>query len=364
MKLAVGMAKMINAGTKSGQKQLKDRCDLERSKVTGLGQMLKGRQYVRLLVDNFSTIDGSEQMFGLDHLMKITFDGDLHAKWMQWNRVRSRIQGGYVAEELVRDTLYRKIKSRPDLREDMRRYERAEPGSPEKTYKFLAASIEVAIKLEREERNLKEKDALLAPHKNTEAHDTAAAVENKGKGNDKNKTDGKAKKCFVCGGEHLKKDCPKKDDKVDTKSTKTPVNPKNDNSGKGAKNGATPRAASVPPATGGKGNKIARVRDSNGKTLCIYHILNKCTKDPCSFSHEKLSEQKKKDALKFWVDSGILDKEHRFTDALATQAAQRKRDATSSNKTDVKALTNAPAEKIGICYEWKHTGKCTKVKCP
>jgi hypothetical protein len=163
MKLAVGMAKMINAGTKSGQKQLKDRCDLEQSKLTGLGQTLKGRQYVRLLVDNFSTIDGSEQMFGLDHLMKITFDGDLHTKWMQWNRVRSHIQGGYVAEELVRDTLYRKIKSRPDLREDMRRYERAEPGSTEKTYKFLAASIEVAIKLEREERNLKEKDALLAP---------------------------------------------------------------------------------------------------------------------------------------------------------------------------------------------------------
>ena len=91
----------------------------------------------------------------------------------------------------------------------------------------------------------------------------------------------------------MKKDCPKKDDKTDTKSAKTPVNQKNDNSGKGAKNGTTPRAASVPPATGGKGNKIARVRDSNGKTLCIYHILNKCTKDPCSFSHEKLSEQKK-----------------------------------------------------------------------
>ena len=33
-----------------------------------------------------------------------------------------------------------------------------------------------------------------------EAHDAAAAVENKGKGNDKNKTDGKIKKCFACGG--------------------------------------------------------------------------------------------------------------------------------------------------------------------
>ena len=147
----------------------------------------------------------------------------------------------------------------------------------------------MAIKLEREERNLKERDALLAPQKNNDAHDTTAAVENKGKGNDKGKGSGgdiKNKKCHAVGGAHFKTDCPKKDGNEDVKATPNKNATKGGDNGKGTKNANNnQRTEGGTPAAGGKGTKVQKVRDSNGKTLWIYYVLGKCTCEPCTFSH-------------------------------------------------------------------------------
>ena len=89
MKLAVAMAKMIASGNKVAQRQLKEICDLEQNKLASIGRNLKGRQYVRLLVDNFATIDGSEQMYGLDHLLKVEFKGSCSP--LGYNSIKSAL---------------------------------------------------------------------------------------------------------------------------------------------------------------------------------------------------------------------------------------------------------------------------------
>mgnify|MGYP000187755007 FL=1 len=49
--------------------------------------LLKGRQIVFMLLENFNTFDNSEMVYGFDHLSKCECGNDLHAFLTQWQKI-------------------------------------------------------------------------------------------------------------------------------------------------------------------------------------------------------------------------------------------------------------------------------------
>ncbi len=122
--------------------------------------MLKERQIVFLLLENFKTSDISEMLYGFDHLAKCECGTDLHAFMTHWQNILDNMCSPIPTVNL-RDVFYRKIKSVESLKQDINIYERYHENNGSKTYEWLVGIVSQEIRLQRQDRNTAERELLM-----------------------------------------------------------------------------------------------------------------------------------------------------------------------------------------------------------
>ena len=100
-------------------------------------------------------------MFDIENIFCTTLKGDKLAKFLQdWDTVLAG-QGETVPESILKPLLHRQLLLSPSLKEEMAHYERALPGSADKTYAYLYRVLCRRVELNRQDSNRK---ALLSHH--------------------------------------------------------------------------------------------------------------------------------------------------------------------------------------------------------
>ncbi len=138
--------------------------------------LLKGRQIVFMLLENFKTFDNSEMVYGFDHLSRCECDKDLSAFMTQWQRILENMCAP-IPEVNLRDVFYRKIKHVEVLKQDMNIYERYHENNENKTYGWLVGIVQQEIRLQRQNRNTAERELLMTGKPPAKAKSAAPAQE-------------------------------------------------------------------------------------------------------------------------------------------------------------------------------------------
>ncbi len=146
------MQLIISHGGQDAQ-EVKDLVNRKMDEALKAYTLLKGRQIIFLLLENFKTFDNSEMVYGFDHLVKCECGTDLHAFLTQWQNLLDNMCAAMPTVNL-RDVFYRKIKDVEQLRQDMNRYQRFREDDPDKTYKWLMATVQQEIRLRQQNRNM------------------------------------------------------------------------------------------------------------------------------------------------------------------------------------------------------------------
>jgi hypothetical protein len=131
VKLSTAMQLIISHGGQEA-KELKDSINRKMDEALKKMMLLKGRQIVFMLLENFKTFDNSEMVYGFDHLARCECDKDLSAFMTQWQRILDNMCAPIPTVNL-RDVFYRKIKHVEVLKQDMNIYERYRENNANKT---------------------------------------------------------------------------------------------------------------------------------------------------------------------------------------------------------------------------------------
>ena len=95
--------------------------------------------------DSFKTFDGTDLMFGFDHLSNLHIHKhDLHGFIVKWNHILDNMGENAVSKGTLRDVFYRKIQNEKDLHYDFNHYERM--SEKERSYDWLMDRVNSVIK--------------------------------------------------------------------------------------------------------------------------------------------------------------------------------------------------------------------------
>ncbi len=151
IKLSMAMNSTIAHGGQDAR-ELKDVVNRKMEEHMKKGQLLKGRQIVFMILQNFKTFDNSELVYGFDHLARHECGKDLHEFLTQWQKILDNMCSPLPTSNL-RDVFYRKIKDVVTLQQDMNKYQRFRENDPNKTYEWLLEIVQQEIRLQRQDRN-------------------------------------------------------------------------------------------------------------------------------------------------------------------------------------------------------------------
>ena len=125
------------------------------------------------------------QVFDIENIVSTTLKGDKLAKFLQdWDTVLAG-QAEPISEAILKPLLHQQLLTSPSLKEELAHYERALPGSEDKTYAYLYRVLRRRVELSRQDSNRK---ARLSHHASGGNAPTMAAEKKGGTG--KKKTDG------------------------------------------------------------------------------------------------------------------------------------------------------------------------------
>ena len=176
LKLASAMTNMMHKGGERS-KRFRDRVNLKMEEASKMGDIIKGRQIVWMLLDSFKTFDRSAVVYGFDHLSTLRVNNnDLHEFLIQWNHVLSKMGDEHIQTSLLRDAFYRKIERVHEVSYDLNIYERMAESDPNKTYEFLINCVETAIRKQDKRRNMTEREMALRTNAQTSIAKPAAIV--------------------------------------------------------------------------------------------------------------------------------------------------------------------------------------------
>ena len=142
-KFADGMVIILQ---KAGEKaeRVRDRVNLRMQEMSRKGKVLKGRQIVWIVLESFKTFDGSDLMFGFDHLSNLHIQKhDLHGFIVKWNHILDNMGENAITKGNLRDVFYRKIQNEKDLHYDLNHYERMP--EKERSYDWLMDRVNSVI---------------------------------------------------------------------------------------------------------------------------------------------------------------------------------------------------------------------------
>ncbi len=262
---------IVHGGTDA--KELKDLVARKMDEALKALTLLKGRQIVFLLLENFKTFDSSEMVYGFGHLVKCECGTDLSAFLTQWQKIFDNMCAAMPTVNL-RDVFYRKIKHVEQLKQDMNKYERFYENDKNKTYEWLLGIVQQEIRLQRQSRNTADREQLMMRSPPAKAKPAASAED---------VAPAKTPKAAAKSPEQ------KESEKVATQlrkelATMTEELALANLAGKGEGNVASAKSLK------GKGVK----GEGKGKTPCYYFHHAECVRgDKCYFSHAVISKEDK-----------------------------------------------------------------------
>ena len=93
-----------------------------------------GRQILKLVYESHKLDEAIGQVFDVENIFSTTLKGDKLAKFLQdWDTVLAG-QAEPISETILKPLLHRQLLLSHSLKEEMAHYERALPGSDDKTY--------------------------------------------------------------------------------------------------------------------------------------------------------------------------------------------------------------------------------------
>ena len=294
-KLASTLTSIIMQGGEAAQSvklQLRNRTHAATS--SSEFRMVSGREILSMILSNFRTHAREEVMFTVQSLHELNYPGDNHLDEFlsKWFEILNGLRPGDVpTPESLKDTLFRKIRFRSQLRQyAINEYDHLDEDDPKKNYDNLILMIQKYIAKQREERLHKARtkyanEFTSSKRPSAPAKEPDSPVdESKDKKKDKPKAKDKAKD--------------KEKDKSKKENPTAPVLPsgkqKEHSKGKGRGRSAD-RKPSKSPA-----NNLPK-----SQRPCFFHFNKTCSKGKsCEFSHDK----KVNDAYKKRSRSGSSNK--------------------------------------------------------
>jgi hypothetical protein len=124
--------------------------------------VVSGRRMVWLIDVRFRTSGSFEMVYSVEHLSKIEYLGDnkLPEFFSSWNKIVESTRDK-LAQETLRDVLYRKIRKSAALGNDIHHFERLDHGNPEKSYQFLYEAMQRRVLRRTEEAHWTDRGNLL-----------------------------------------------------------------------------------------------------------------------------------------------------------------------------------------------------------
>ena len=117
--------------------------------ITNKGGMIKGRQYVKLIMEHFKTDRSLDQAWQIEDLFSMEYPGDHRLTQFRylWYKIVFCLKGEINLEQL-RKLLRRRLGHSKVLKEDIAHYDRQEgvEGSKDHTYEYLLDSIDRYLK--------------------------------------------------------------------------------------------------------------------------------------------------------------------------------------------------------------------------
>ena len=110
---------------------------------------------------NFRSSDNAEVMYLIDHLIHLKCPGDskIYDFYTQWHAILELMRDEDIPpKRTLRDILYKKIRDSSITRFDLSLYEQFPDSDVRKTYDLLMSFIVKRIELDREKKNMLEKE--------------------------------------------------------------------------------------------------------------------------------------------------------------------------------------------------------------
>jgi hypothetical protein len=309
------------------------------------GRNVTGRQLLKVVYDYYKTDEYSGVLYDVADLMEVKVKGD-NPGWKQlqdfrdtWDETLAGMERE-PAEDILEALFKQKIKTCNCISHDLSIYDRAEKGSPMKTYKYLYEAVEKFLSRKISEANRADVQRTIK-HGNGSTHDNRengrgrskgrrdaapAAGKEKGKKNRKNsrgnsrgsskggrdgsnnsrRLNGKQKGvCYTwkntgkCA-KNEKGECPYKHDDADRNSSKGGSRSGSSGSSKssGSKKGKGKKGRGK--GKRGKRDQTPPAKD-RGSIACYFYLRSKCTKGgDCEYKHDSEELEKfKKNAKDF-----------------------------------------------------------------
>ncbi len=337
LKLATGLQLMIQQGG-APAKELKDTVARKMEESVKQGNLITGRQIIRLLLQSYKTFDNSEIVYGFDHLAKLECGKDLYAFITQWNKILENMNGR-LDDVMLKEVFYRKICDSRDLTADINVYNRLGDDHLDRSYKWLMNVVMQEITLKRERRNMADRESSIAIILGSEGNGRGrnAAATPEGGGAEASTPNPKAK------GAAAKTSAQQESDKKSSALQK-----KVDDSQKELKKLTEAlAAATLNPKGGGKGADKGKGK-TKGDTPCyFFHVDNLCrrTEAECYFSHKPISKAAKLLLVK-----------------PEARAPSRPGSPSPDGKGKGKGKKGAINEN-SYCFEFHANGSCSKDNC-
>ena len=124
-------------------------------------KMTSGREVTAIMFENFGSSDNTEVMYLIDHLIHLKYPGDskIYDFYTQWHAILEGMRDEDIPpKRTLRDIFYKKIRDSTVMRFDVSLHDQFPDSDVRKTYDLLMSSIVKRIKLDREKKNMLEKE--------------------------------------------------------------------------------------------------------------------------------------------------------------------------------------------------------------
>jgi hypothetical protein len=187
-------AKLAAALTHICKGELSRKVTLKTEEEAKAKRLIRGRQILWLVYEDYRINEEAGSLMNLSDLMKVVLRKDqskiehLSRFMMNWDSVLAGMSNP-PSEDNLQVMLFDQVKHVPCLATDVAIYDRASPGSEDRSYEFLTKAIRRVLEKNKQERN--RKDIVKSLETMNDGKGTINAVKGKGKG--KGKKGGKGK---------------------------------------------------------------------------------------------------------------------------------------------------------------------------